>query len=96
MSVDIMPYLSSMTKLSEYTISGYDRWAEEVEAMLALAGLAAVIKGGATPEDEDKARAVLVLAMERDLRDAMGKKLKEAKTATDVWKVVNTFQTDSE
>ena len=89
-----MPYLSTMTKLSEYSMSGYDRWAEEVEAMLSLAGLAAVIKGGATPEDENKARAVLILSMERDVRDAMGKKLKEAKTATEVWKVVNNYQND--
>lgn len=84
MTVDIMPWLVSMRKLDRYNIMNtYDRWAEEVQALLAISGVSKAIneKGG---EGDETAKAIIMLSLERDLRDMMAGKV-SASTAADLW-----------
>jgi hypothetical protein len=84
MVVDVMPWLVNMRRLDRYNIMNtYDRWAEEIQALLAISGLSKAIgeKGG---EGDDTARAIIMLSLERDLRDFMAGKI-NANNAVDLW-----------
>ena len=95
--VDVIPFIVAMPKLSDYTLSSYSRWAEEVEALLALVGLPNAHKGtGAVPEADARSRAIILLTMERDLRDAMDDKIEKARTASDLWMAIKSYRTDCE
>ena len=91
--VDVIPFIVAMPKLSDYTLSSYSRWAEEVEALLALVGLPNAHKGtGAVPEADARSRAIILLTMERDLRDAMDDKIEKARTASDLWMAIKSCE----
>lgn len=81
---DIMPWLVSMRKLDRYNImSTYDRWAEEVQALLSISGVAKAITEKGTQGDE-LARGIIMLSLERDLRETMAGKVNTG-TALDLW-----------
>lgn len=84
MVVDVMPWLVNMRRLDRYNIMNtYDRWAEEIQALLAISGVSKAIteKGG---EGDDTARSIIMLSLERDLRDFMSGKI-NANNAVDLW-----------
>lgn len=79
-----MPWLVNMRRLDRYNIMNtYDRWAEEIQALLAISGVSKAIteKGG---EGDDTARSIIMLSLERDLRDFMSGKI-NASSAVDLW-----------
>lgn len=81
---DIMPWLVNMRKLDRYNIKDtYDRWAEEVQALLSISGVSKAIIEKGTQGDE-LARGIIILSLERDLRETMAGKV-NISTACDLW-----------
>lgn len=79
-----MPWLVSMSRLDRFNIiSSYDRWAEEVQALLSLSNVQKAITEKGTQGD-DVARGIIMLSLDRDLRDYMSGKV-AAGTAADLW-----------
>ena len=87
MTMDIMPWLVNMRKLDRYNITqSYDRWAEEVQGLCTIAGVSKSIseKGG---DGDEMARVIIMLSLERDLRDYMSGKVPTG-SASELWKGV--------
>lgn len=79
-----MPWLVNMSRLDRFNIiSSYDRWAEEVQALLSLSNVQKAITEKGTQGD-DVARGIIMLSLDRDLRDYMSGKV-AAGTAADLW-----------
>jgi hypothetical protein len=81
---DVIAWLVNMRKLDQYNIkTSYDRWAEEVQALLAISGVSKALKEKGDPSDET-AKAIIMLSIERDLRDYMAGKVSTS-SAVDLW-----------